>query len=416
MDCGLNLKKLFIKERWFSFFPLLYHILVHFETFSDVDAKARVEEQRNGRGLRLFTMVPLIRKKKNYILIDSNSLVEIYSMALSKDLFVTPKGFPRDCTNTNRLMHFKSEFRKKQLWEWTVNLKHCKTKWDFDLSISTDGVTVAVHFKKTFTSSTTDDKGYKKNNLDSYVPLGLADRDTVVGLDPGRDFLFVCNDGSKKKIRCSTKEWRVKSGCAYQSLKQNTHVKNSGIIGNEDADTLSPKVATTAAFTLYLDAFLENYKELVSCYGSLKWRQLRRKTDIKRQKAYNVMCKRIAGVNMNAIVAYGAGGFSSTSPGHASAPIKGLYKALLLRGFKVLLVDEHRTSKVCSKCLNDLPNGKRWQVRICKSCRIHWNRDMNAARNIRQVFIHIEQNKGERPIQFKTKKQQNSQESGLIPE
>ncbi|KAI3655175.1 hypothetical protein MP638_000214, partial [Amoeboaphelidium occidentale] len=74
---------------------------------------------------------------------------------------------------------------------------------------------------------------------------------------------------------------------------------------------------------------LENHSRLFDFYGSLKWRQLRRKTDIRRQKAYDVLCKRIAGEKLDSVVAYGSAKFSASSRGSPSIPTTHLYKKLL---------------------------------------------------------------------------------------
>jgi hypothetical protein len=74
---------------------------------------------------------------------------------------------------------------------------------------------------------------------------------------------------------------------------------------------------------------LENHSRLFDFYGSLKWHQLRRKTDIRRQKAYDVLCKRIAGEKLDFIVAYGSAKFSASSRGSPPIPTTHLYKKLL---------------------------------------------------------------------------------------
>ena len=40
-------------------------------------------------------------------------------------------------------------------------------------------------------------------------------------------------------------------------------------------------------------------------------------------------------------------------------------------------------------------------MRICDKCRITWNRDVNAALNIRHVFLHTNAHGGERPASMR---------------
>jgi transposase len=103
--------------------------------------------------------------------------------------------------------------------------------------------------------------------------------------------------------------------------------------------------------------------------------------------------------------------------------VKGLYRELKrrLRG-RVRHVDEFRTSIVCSLCDGWMDGRSRfWALKVCKDiCLVStleclsillswlpnfmfilhqqtlWNRDVNAARNIRHIFLHMNANGGER--------------------
>lgn len=98
-----------------------------------------------------------------------------------------------------------------------------------------------------------------------------------------------------------------------------------------DINSLMPssKVCSVSEYSDYLEIVLQSRSTLMNLYGSLKWRQLRRKADIKRQKAYEVICKRIAGKKLDAVVAYGSAKFSASSKGNPPLPTTSLYKKLL---------------------------------------------------------------------------------------
>ncbi|KAI3661409.1 hypothetical protein MP638_003882 [Amoeboaphelidium occidentale] len=303
-------------------------------------------------------------------------------------------------------------------------------------------------------------------------------------------------------VNTQQKEWRVISGAKSSKKQRDLWISKRDDIQTLNSGMPSAKVCTVQKFSQYLGVVLENHSRLFHFYGSLKWRQLRRKTDIRRQKAYDVLCKRIAGEKLDSIVAYGSAKFSASSRGSPPIPTTRLYKKLLQRkvcvrlvwehrtsvvcsvchndlpkgkkwrvkicptckiylnrdvnaaiaGEKldsivaygsakfsassrgnppipttrlykkllekkvcVRLVWEHRTSVVCSVCRNDLPNGKKWRVKICPSCKIYWNRDVNAASNIRQIFLFMNGNNGQRPMQFKTFKQRMLASSASNP-
>jgi transposase len=56
------------------------------------------------------------------------------------------------------------------------------------------------------------------------------------------------------------------------------------------------------------------------------------------------------------------------------------------------LVSEFRTSQICSKCTERLDQTRFWGLKKCNNtCLTLWDRDVNAARNIRHVFLHRNQ-------------------------
>ncbi|KAI3661405.1 hypothetical protein MP638_003878 [Amoeboaphelidium occidentale] len=326
----------------------------------------------------------------------------------------------------------------------------------FGFSIKTDGVSVRVHFKKTCFTTDLGKDGFKTFGDKEYVQLDVENK-RVVGLDPGRKDIFSCFDGTKA-VHCSNKEWQeISDGFKTFGDKEYVQldVENKRVVGldpgrkdmfcchdgSKKSYHCSGKLKETKRFvdfkkgrypdfkfwyafsqglhcqkfSQYLGVVLENHSHLFHFYGSLKWRQLRRKTDIRRQKAYDVLCKRIAGEKLDSIVAYGSAKFSASSRGSPPIPTTRLYKKLLQRNVCVRLVWEHRTSVVCSVCHNDLPKGKKWRVKICPTCKIYLNRDVNAASNIRQIFLFMNGNNGQRPMQFKTFKQRMLASSASNP-
>jgi hypothetical protein len=143
-------------------------------------------------------------------------------------------------------------------------------------------------------------------------------------------------------------------------------------------------------------------------------RRLHFDTKQRRTAALDSLCNRISGGRgKDAVVVYGAAECSSGF-GYFPGPVKELRKRLELHT-RVVVLDEHNTSKRCSRCCQHgttrtmeeqkrdlLPgykensDGKKVEihgVRVCKnkSCggETRWNRDINAARNMRQVFLEM---------------------------
>ncbi|KAI3655300.1 hypothetical protein MP638_000613, partial [Amoeboaphelidium occidentale] len=168
----LSLEKEFLKEYWYKFF------------LPTADAQARLEENRRGKGLRLFTMVPLADVKTSHVFFDGSGLSKVVHMAFKDESFVDPPNLSRDLNATKRKAHFTGKKSRVPLWNWAVKLKCVKHKnLDFNYSFSTDGERI-------------NDKGFLWNNHEKYSPIGIENR-VVVGVDPGRIDLVVCSDGSR---------------------------------------------------------------------------------------------------------------------------------------------------------------------------------------------------------------------------
>ncbi|KAI3659768.1 hypothetical protein MP638_000897 [Amoeboaphelidium occidentale] len=401
-DKGLRLEKTFVENNWEKFFPLLYFLLKYNNLHSETDAATRMTEQRTGRGLRFFNMAPLSSRSCSYILFDTSSFCEVITAASKKNHKSMPSGFPV----SGNIVQICQQVRKNhhKYWGMVINWSALKTnKERFSGSIRTDGVTVVVHFKRTEYTKPVHDDGFRKTDK-TYERIEVSGK-TVVGLDPGRKDIFTCHDG-EKKVHCSNREWQEISGANFQKKKHVFWLKKEPDIENINASMPSSKVSNVKDFLHFLDYELKNSKKLLSFYGSKRWRQLRRKSDIQKQKAYDVVCKRIAGPCLDSVVAY------------ASGPTKSLLKNLIQRKVTVRMVWEHRTSVVCSKCKLDLPKGKNWRVKFCRNCKIHLNRDVNAAKNIRFIFLEMDKKDGTRPLQFRTFKERtaglNSIESCVV--
>jgi hypothetical protein len=94
-----------------------------------------------------------------------------------------------------------------------------------------------------------------------------------------------------------------------------------------------------------------HYHTFRSFYGALRFRKIKFDNYVGKQKALSKMCQQIIGKPKDwhypdVVVAYGSGGFSSSSPGYASGPKKQLYRELKRR-CTTRLVNEFKTSQVC---------------------------------------------------------------------
>jgi hypothetical protein len=116
------------------------------------------------------------------------------------------------------------------------------------------------------------------------------------------------------------------------------------------------------------------------------------------------------------------GQFSSVSAGYAPTPRKGLYKELQ-NWCTVRPAAEYNTTRRCARCVSVLADTQHPRVLQCNDniCKTWWNRDINAAINIRYVSVFRNDHDGQRPDPFippylqqqgQPQQQQQQQEGG----
>ena len=207
-------------------------------------------------------------------------------------------------------------------------------------------------------------------------------------------------------------------------------------------DMPSPKTASTAVLDRFIAYVLQHYRELVAFYDD-RWAKLPFQRFRGRQKALAEVCRRFTigskkyGAHRlepqrsldtepppnpvkwkramphdeakRTVVAFGDATFSPTMKGKMAGVSRIVFRALCHQerlGHLVLVkVPEFRSSKVCSKCQtltlehvrertddNQVPGSSLHAVLKCKNCATVWNRDVNAARNLRFIASHMSKN------------------------
>src|SRR6185369_1213882 len=108
------------------------------------------------------------------------------------------------------------------------------------------------------------------------------------------------------------------------------------------------KVSTVQAFQQHLSYVFQHLQAGLEFYDQQRWKRLRWKAYIEKQKALHKFCKRLT---ENTMIAFGDAKFSSVSTGNAPGPMR-LFRKALKRGRyakAVVSIYEYRTSKVCSR-------------------------------------------------------------------
>ena len=229
----------------------------------------------------------------------------------------------------------------------------------------------------------------------------------------------------EKVYQCSNDCWRHETGskeAQSNSIKrlQSTPVFYEDYYGNEIQTTLyDVKVKTPPAKVVTSEQFLPHCRHVRKFLDNIvddmmvrKVRRARFDRHMKKKAAFDKVCHGITFGMNDAIVVFGnCTGQKSCFP----FPTKEIVRHLQhYKDTRVIIFDEFRTSKCCSKCAfnQDLresrgdpmvgENKKRgkkkgywpiYGVRVCKNCGTRWHRDINAARNMRLIFLYMVENR-----------------------
>lgn len=170
------------------------------------------------------------------------------------------------------------------------------------------------------------------------------------------------------------------------------------------------RTSRLATYTERACYILRHISAMMTFYTARRFRSLSWNTNMERQRAIDRLCHLITGGRHDTVVAFGDGDVYSRKGRGQGGPCETLKRRLErvhCQQGSFVEVDEHRTSLVCSTCNGALKPAKRkrldgtmsdvYSVRLCTNtgCRIGWNRDVNAARNILRVFL--EANQGRQP-------------------
>jgi hypothetical protein len=204
-----------VRAAWWDYLRPLCRILKTFEKNSQIDAQSRRSTGRRGRGLRLFSLLPLTSYHQRFILIDSDALLQLFNQAGWVNMVDAQK---KEDFYENITAWWMFAFRIEKVI--TANRR-------FGFSVSTDGMNVSVNVRRKAQAwDGVNSHGFNQEGV--YIPLNIADA-RVVGLDPGRRDLFrtAYGESNGEGESCSLKEWREISGITRAAKKRETWLKNS---------------------------------------------------------------------------------------------------------------------------------------------------------------------------------------------
>lgn len=394
----------------------------------------------NTKGIRRFSLIPL---KGDYISsffqINSSTLPEILKLLGVGDqrsiVQTMIPSFPEGSEERTFLENqveartiFDRRFQQMRtvsdaLWRVLFKVEDYETtstgKRRFGRMISTNGYAASIYMQVPKPvgedepeppdgEDDDDDPGF-----DSPHGLKEDDFDTFIGIDPGQvSFVAfagqVDDRGRSKCIEVSTGEIRHHSKMNQQKRWMRKQVQRYQEYGRRS--TSLPTLRTGA-----LDVFKDNVQVVLGHADYLfnferkeKFRAWRFKTQRFGQKALVQAVKKILDGHDPKKTLIGFGDWSQQDglKGHDKAPVKKLRRMIRAFGVKVVKVDEHRTSKCCSKCRTGENENVKYNGRKChrvircnnNACNTYWHRDVNGSRNIHAVLMSMVRNEPQRPV------------------
>ena len=287
---------------------------------------------------------------------------------------------------------------------------------DFNFYVKTDAVSTSINFKlKEGVSARGYRPGPYVQDLTPEEREVLANK-TLVAFDPnkGNLMLAVNGDGHDADVFRYTAQYRRVEGKMKKYEKKRLKIKNEEIINNvsvqeieEDLSEFSSKTVQLATFLEYVHAKSGARVKMNEVYSRLCWRKFRFAEKLAIKKCEEKVMDNFEakfGPPGHVIVAAGDWSAKHHMRGKRATPGIGTRKMIAKRGYKVVLVDEYRSSKHCSNCgahgemgVNEQflriehPNDNKtgtvlsWAILRCTSCGMFWNRDRNAAINLWRI-------------------------------
>ncbi|KAI3638781.1 hypothetical protein MIR68_003279 [Amoeboaphelidium protococcarum] len=384
--CNLPMDKPSLQNNWHLYLKSMWCIL---RTFENNHEMYEEEYPLNNEGplLNVYALLPLNGFTQKHILITSNVLKEICVAANLPDVRqMNAHALWSHCFKLNKVSTIGNQRRR------------------FGYSITSDGVGCSASvLRPAYRAPPASRYGFAFDGT-GYQELDVNHETRVIGIDVNRGVLLAASCGpddriphvpteqtpfanGKHELVYTTARWREENG------------ENLGEKKRAEWNERAPEIVNAMA-TFLPDAFTGFYRPEM-------WRKLRRKLFSKRQRAYDNLARMLTlrqdgQFDHNTIIAYGAGNFDTASPGYPATPNKRLFYEPKKR-CRVRLVPEYRTSQRCSNCEFQLVQSRVWRINYCpnNNCLAIWHRDVNAARNIRYIFLARNRDGGERPVPFR---------------
>jgi hypothetical protein len=301
-----------------------------------------------------------------------------------------------------------------------------KPQYSFHHMIETDGVSSSILMLRIDMIGKRIPNAKISLNTEQYIDelkdYSNIKNKKIVAIDPGMSDIIYCVDNDTKDANefrytqdSRRKECKIKKYSKLILQFKQEKLDGKTIIQHEtELSKLNRKTLNINAFKEYISAkSLLNHK-VYPFYQRFIFRKLKLNAYINKKKHEQKMInnfKKVFGSQEDVIIAFGDWEQKQHMKYKEPTKGKGIRKLFGENGYKVYLVDEYRTSCMCSKCCEGKcekfiirKNPKPYKkanilvhgALICKKCNAVWNRDVNGATNIFRIVKNIIDKK-ERP-------------------
>ena len=341
------------------------------------------------------------------IKLDTTTLVHL--------LFTQKQG-----NKTDYLLEGNLKKYENKIWEFFFRTeRQCfkKPKYTFHHMIETDGVSCSILMLRNDLIGKRLPITKIGSNAEQYIDE-LSDytnikNKKIVCIDPGTSDILYCVDNDTKDANefrytqdSRRKECKIKKYAKIILEFKKEKVDGKTIIEYEtELSKLNRKTLMIKDFKEYIKKKSEINNKLYKFYEKYIFRKLKLNGYINRKKNEQKLInnfKKIFGKPEETIVIFGD--WEQKQHMKYKEPIKGKGMRILFRqnNYKTFLVDEFRTSCMCSICKTELGRCEKFQIRKnpkpyksnnilvhgairCKNCKAVWNRDVNGATNIYRI-------------------------------
>jgi hypothetical protein len=448
------------------YMPWMYCMLKH-----RIDHNANCVNERDK--WRLFALMPVRGYDRCHVIISTSDLTTFVWKHRSQLTNIVPLigGLAGNTLDKARKYVQQDDAHKDALWKAMFNFKGLRAgSRVFAHSIRTDGISVSTLWKDQDAVSTDGDGGDEEDSdakkeailsldeNDTPIPIISLENKRLIGIDPGKKAMFTSAEAItpdiKQKAHYETKtfsgaQWLNDSGANKAQINRKKWAADIEHHVPGYSAWLSGMPSTKVVASTDMLAHVRHlcradmYQALMQVNGARKVRQQKRRNYIKRQSALAEVTKLIVdndeAPHKKVVVVFGAAQFQCVGP------VSKLRKALAQheKVDRVVHFDEFRTSMLASCCAHktcteheahEVPTlqelemkgvrgvekqkdgseksvNELYSVRICQNCRTIWNRDVNAAINMLELFRYGQSHDGARKPEFSRGVKRETKES-----